>query len=282
MPVIRLGPRASGALPAGLLVFASLAASAPAAAQSEPESHAKVSLIAEEVSISSGQTLWVGVLFQLDPGWHIYWQNPGDSGEPPKIRWELPPGYQAGGIRWPLPIRLSHGSVVDYAYEQQVLLMAPIMSETRSKSAVPVTLGAGVRYVVCSEICIPGKARLTLSIPDSQRQQAQYRKLFEDTRARLPRRAPFAWKVSVQSNQNQLVLTIEGAKLPKEAVFFPLDPGVIENAAPQTIGASQGGFRLALRKSDNAIKPVAALRGVVVLDQERGFEIAAPLGGQSP
>src|SRR5271168_188396 len=66
----------------------------PQAAQAPyaPENHAKVELIAEEDTLRPGRTLWAGVLFRLDSGWHIYWQNPGDSGEPPKIRWELPRG----------------------------------------------------------------------------------------------------------------------------------------------------------------------------------------------
>ena len=91
-------------------------------AQLPADSRAKVELIAEQDAVSPGKPLWVGLLFRLDEGWHIYWQNPGDSGEPPKIQWQLPPGFEAGTIRWPQPIRLGGGTVVDYGYEGQVLL----------------------------------------------------------------------------------------------------------------------------------------------------------------
>src|SRR5690349_20203345 len=103
-----------------------------AAGQSFAVTHAKVSLVAENNSLRAGQAVMLGVLFDLEKGWHIYWVNPGDSGEPPKIQWQLPAGFQAKEIRWPTPMRLGaapvqgspnakspnvYGTVVDYGYE---------------------------------------------------------------------------------------------------------------------------------------------------------------------
>ncbi len=110
------------------VLFLGAEAKAQAPPPSESVSHAKVSLVAENASPPLGKPLWVGLLFQLDPGWHIYWQNPGDSGEPPKVQWLLPRGFRASFFDWPAPIRLGSGSVIDYGYEGQVLLMAPITS----------------------------------------------------------------------------------------------------------------------------------------------------------
>jgi hypothetical protein len=61
-------------------------------AQSPAETHLKVELISEQATSSPGRPLWVGPLFRLEQGWHIYWQNPGNAGEPPKIQWGLPAG----------------------------------------------------------------------------------------------------------------------------------------------------------------------------------------------
>ncbi len=89
-----------------LTACATLAFAGRSNAQLQPQPHLKVELISEQATAPPGQPLWVGLLFRLEQGWHIYWQNPGDSGEPPKIRWELPAGFVAGSIRWPQPIRL--------------------------------------------------------------------------------------------------------------------------------------------------------------------------------
>src|ERR1700722_16298630 len=81
-----------------------LAFPAAAGAQSASASHAKVSLLAEENSFDAGHTMWIGLLFDLEKGWHIYWVNPGDSGERPKIQWQLPLGFQAREVRWPTAV----------------------------------------------------------------------------------------------------------------------------------------------------------------------------------
>jgi DsbC/DsbD-like thiol-disulfide interchange protein len=250
-------------------------------APSAPENHAKVELIAEEATVRPGRTLWAGVLFRLDSGWHIYWQNPGDSGEPPKIRWELPPGFQAGATRWPRPIRLGSGSVIDYGYEGQALLMVPLRIPAALQSNAPATMGADVKYIVCREICIPGEAQLTLSVPatkDPSRHFSQWRQLFERTRAQWPKTAPRGWKISARSQGENFILRVRGEAPPRDAAFFPLDADVIENSAPQTLGPSGAGFQLTLRKSDQLIKPVAALQGLVVLNGTRAYEISAPIG----
>jgi DsbC/DsbD-like thiol-disulfide interchange protein len=267
------------AVPLALLCVASATAK-PTYAQTV-ETHARVSLIAPKAFPPRSQPMWVGLLFQLDPGWHIYWQNAGDSGEPPKVQWQLPEGFRAGPIRWPTPIRLGSGTVVDYGYQGQVLLMAPIERLAVAKADSVSAIAADVKYVVCREICIPGKAHLTVSFPageDALSQAAQWQKLFQGTQMTLPKPTPVEWKVSAQSDEDQFVLAVEGTLPPREAFFFPLEPGIIENSAPQTLERSENGFRLTLRKSDSLINSVSALRGLLVLPNHRGFEITAPVG----
>src|SRR5205814_2836930 len=106
-----------------LLAATGFAATGPSSASAE---HLRVSLTSENSTITGGQVFWLGVQFQLEPGWHVYWINPGDSGEPPHVKWTLPAGFQAGALRWPRPERISAASVTDYGYSGAVLLMAPI------------------------------------------------------------------------------------------------------------------------------------------------------------
>src|SRR5579864_944263 len=76
-------------------------------------SHARVELLAAQAAAQPGRPFQVGLHFQLEPGWHIYWINPGDSGEPPRVKWTLPAGYQAGPIQWPVPQRIEDHSLID-------------------------------------------------------------------------------------------------------------------------------------------------------------------------
>src|ERR1700675_29011 len=259
------------------VLFLGAEAKAQATPPSESVSHAKVSLIAENASTPSGKPLCVGLLFQLDPGWHIYWQNPGDSGEPPKVQWELPEGFQAGEIRWPVPIRLGSGSVIDYGYEAHVLLMVPIERSPGARGGSASLVAADVKYVVCREICIPGKAHLTgLSSggTDTASQASEWRKLFQEARAQLPKPAPANWKVSAQSGKNDFYLTVVGVRPSRNVTFFPLRPGLIENSAEQKVAGRHDGFLLSLPKAENFAGPVSELAGILVLDG-RGYTVNA-------
>jgi DsbC/DsbD-like thiol-disulfide interchange protein len=263
-----------------IIGFTLMAALAPAArAQSSAasdanRSHAKVELIAAQNAALPNTPFWVGLQFELDPGWHIYWQNAGDSGEPPKVQWLLPPGFKAGEILWPAPKRLGSGTIIDYGYEGTVLLMAPIRSPAKSAAAPVAGISADVKYVVCSEICIPGKAHLALSLPTSN-DLATRKTLFARTRARMPKAMPPDWRANATSDKNNFTLLVHGASRERSATFFPLTPGQIENSAPQRFESLADGFRLTLKKSDQFVAPARWLKGLLILGDGNSYEVAA-------
>jgi len=244
--------------------------------QSPPDSHAKVELMAEESAMRPGKPLWIGIFFHLDEGWHIYWQNPGDSGEPPKLQWKLPRGFTAGPIRWPQPVRLGSGSIVDYGYEGEVLLMAPIDAPPQSPAISFSSISASVKYIVCREICVPGKADLTLSVPQAGDTSRQ-RTLFQRTRTQLPASVPAGWRISAQSRKDHFILSVQTNSQVQIATFIPITPGEIENSAPQDFVSTKTGFRLTLQKSSQLTKPISVLKGLLVLGPGRAFELAAPV-----
>ena len=87
-----------------------------ASSQGKADEHTTLSLISEQDAIVRGKQLWIGIRFDLQYGWHTYWTNPGDSGEPPRIEWQLPTGFQVSDIQWPHPERLALASLADYGY----------------------------------------------------------------------------------------------------------------------------------------------------------------------
>lgn len=250
-----------------------------ARAQNTAEAHGTVQLVSERNVLQPGGSMWIGLLFHLDKGWHIYWKNPGDSGEPPKVQWVLPLGFKVSELHWPAPIRLGAAPIVDYGYENQVLLMSTLDAPASSQKDSPATVVADVRYIVCREICIPGKAHLTLSVPlaaNSALQFSEWHPLFQKTEAQFPRPLPTGWQISAESRGNQFIMSVDSPAAVHAAAFFPSEPGVIENAAPQRFASSKRGFRLTLEKSQQLVKPPAILEGVIVLDSGAAYSVSSP------
>ena len=265
--------------PALLLLALAPLASAPAWAQLPTAPVIHVSLVGEQESIAPGQEFWVGVRFELEKGWHIYWINPGDSGEPPRIQWRLPAGFQAGDIAWPHPERLVTKYSVDYGYAGQVLLLAPLRSPAGLAPGGKAELGGTVKWVVCREVCIPGKTEVALSLPVKRGAAPQPSIVFAEARKRIPKPAPAGWRVSARQLKDEFVLFIEAGRPISQATFFPLEPQQIKNAAPQAVSAFPQGVRLRLKKSEQLLKPIARLKGIIVLPSGTAYVIDAPVAG---
>jgi len=257
-----------------------LAVAKGGAAQSFTASHAKVSVVAESNSLQAGQSAWVGVLFDIEKGWHIYWVNPGDAGEAPKIQWHLPAGFQAGEIRWPAPERLPASTVIDYGYEGKVLLPVSLRVPAGYAAANPVTLTADVRYVICRDVCIPAAALAKLSIPSANAGDAADRQLFHAAFDNAPKVWPAGWKAQASENGGSFLLSLETGTSESKAVFFPLEQDQIDNDAMQGLTPTTRGVQIKLKKSDQLKQPIAALKGVVVLGPGRVFEVAAPVSAR--
>src|SRR5262245_61184725 len=253
------------------------------AAEPLPVKHARIDLISESAGIKVGTDLLLGVHFLLEPGWHIYWVNPGDSGQPPVFKWQLPPGFTAGEVQWPQPHRLqSSAQVVDYGYRDDVLLLVPIhvarFDNIGSAGSPLITVDA--KWLICREVCLPDHAQLHLSLPfasSAQDRNTDAALLFANAKRLLPNPLPSTWRTTVESGKDTLTLAIQAGKPIAGAEFFPLDPGQIENAAPQKIVRTATGVRITFRKSDLLVKPIDALRGVLVLPSGEAYRLAAPV-----
>lgn len=264
------------------LGFALLLSIPSTQAESTPITHGTVELVAEDQWITPGHRLYLGLHFQLEKDWHIYWVNPGDSGEPPRVEWKLPSGVTAGAIEWPTPRRLETPGIVDFGYENSVTLMVPMHSNASLSAQQSVQFGAALKLLVCSrEMCIPGKAQLSLTLPVKEQPSLpdpRTADLFARTRKSLPLRTPESWKIKVSDTNDSFALTANTGHPITQAVFFAVSESQVANAAPQKLDPLADGFRLTLRKSDQLLKPIQRLKGVLVLSRDRAYLIDVPIG----
>jgi DsbC/DsbD-like thiol-disulfide interchange protein len=264
-----------------LHVFALLLA-APLSAQVVAAKHARVELISREASIARGHDLTLGVHFMLEKGWHIYWINPGDSGQPPSLQWQLPAGFNAGETQWPRPAKWqSSPTLADYGYHDDVLLIVPVREhgEVADKS---LEAAVQAKWLICREVCIPDHAQLKLTVPHGTAgTNPGTARLFTSAEKQLPKPWPRSWTAMAESRKEDFLLTIKTGKPVSKAEFYPLDAGQIQNAAPQRVKATPHGCTMVLKKSDLLLKPVAALRGVLVLGNGQAYALRVPMNSQA-
>lgn len=181
----------------------------------------RTNLIADSTAVVPGQTMAFGVLFDLAPGWHIYWRNPGDAGLATQLQWEWPEGWEAGPLQWPVPRRIIEpGDLQVFAYKKQVLLWQTVrVPETFAASEATVRVRAN--WLVCEAICIPGSAFLELTLPVESSALPQNEATFAEYSAQLPQTTepPFSttWTPTAEGWHLQLA-----GDFP-EADFFPYE-----------------------------------------------------------
>ena len=242
--------------------------------------HGTLELVAENQWIEAGHDFNLGLHFQLENGWHIYWINPGDSGEPPRVKWQLPEGVTAGALQWPTPRRLGTPSIVDFGYQDAVTLIVPMHAERNLGLGEPAKIAAQVKVLVCREMCIPGSAQLSLVLPvksESPAPDARTGNLFSAARKSMPGPAPTNWKFNLDEEKGSFVLTANVGHGITQAAFFSVSESQISNTAPQKLAPTASGFRLTLQKSDQLLKPIERLKGVLTLSDGRAYLIDVPV-----
>ena len=260
-----------------VLLIAALPAFAFSDAADAP--HVHVRLVVLPPSLGVGQTAQAGLYFKIESGWHVYWKNAGDAGEPPHIHWTLPDGITAGPLHFPAPKRLPLGPLMDFGYENEVLFPFDlnVAATTKPGSAV---LHAKVDWLVCQATCIPGKAELELTRevsahPANAAPAAADAALFTQFVAKIPGPPPASVKTEFQPDATGFWLGVTTGQREATAEFFPADQNVIDNPAPQKVTPTAAGLVLELKKDSSLTANPAQLNGVLELSGGRAYEISA-------
>jgi thiol:disulfide interchange protein len=226
-----------------------------------------VSLVSDVDKIAAGRGFQLGLRFQLSPGWHVYWRNPGDAGLAPTLSLTLPPGTLASPMRWPVPRRLAEGPVTTYGYEKAVLLPLVVRSSPSATGSLPIT--ASANWLVCRDICVPESAHFRLDLPiGGVATPSPQAPLFAAAERDIPETSDLRAWIAPDGT-----LRLRGSALADghiaSAYFFPDTPGLIDHGAPQPLIQRSDGLSLAL-KPEAALATVKELGGVLALTAPDG------------
>jgi thiol:disulfide interchange protein len=240
--------------------------------------HLTAELVSLAPTIAPGGTLQAGLVLTLEEHWHVYWINAGDSGEPPKITWTLPAGITAAPMQFPIPSRLPLGPLMDFGYEDEVAFPVQLTASSSLKPG-PIHLDAVINWLVCREVCIPGKAHLGLDLTVSTQATAPTQTVgaLGEALTLIPKPLPSDAKFTVTGGKTDFVLTLTTGKRETNAEFYPFDQDQIANAAPQQIESLSDGVRLRVHRDDTLTTLPATLHGVFKLSDKIAYNVTSPV-----
>jgi len=207
----------------------------------------QATLVSSATAVVPGRPFEVGLLLEMAPGWHTYWEYSGDAGLPTKIEWSLPEGFHAGPIQWPAPhLMIEPGDIWTYGYGEKVLLITTIVPPQDLKAGTPVSLRGKASWLVCKELCVPGSAELQLELPVSATSAPDHAELFAEFRRQIPSADPPPFRLRWEKSGGAQTLFVDNLPAGEKAELFPLpatdgDPGHPSSDRPGEFHVQGGG-----------------------------------------
>ena len=254
------------------------------------KTHAKARLISEVSTVQPGHSFWVAVRLKMDPHWHIYWRNVGDTGLETTVEWQLPKSVSAGKLKWPYPERIVEEPLVVYGYHGTKYLLTKIKVAPSVKVGTSLKIAAKVSWLVCAEVCVPGDTVVSVELPvkpGPPQINTNLAETFSAARSVLPL-TNSDWKLNAAVNNGQLKIQavapdwFKGRM--KSMVFFPYQQNLIRYAGDQKLKIKGRTYRLTLPLVKNDMTVPDTLKGILVSDEgwrgprsEKAIEIILPL-----
>ncbi|MFT5130303.1 MAG: DsbC/DsbD-like thiol-disulfide interchange protein/cytochrome c biogenesis protein CcdA, partial [Rhodothermales bacterium] len=248
--------------------------------------HARPTLIADSAVIAPGSEFTLGVAFEMDPGWHLYWRNYGDIGDVPRFDLTLPDGFTAGEVQWPVPQRFESRSFVNFGYEKTVVYLIPVTAPT----ALPegeIAISVDANWLVCNEgECVSDDKTLSLVLHGGTETVADSagNARIAASQALLPRPlADSGLTLSAQQTATHITVTLRGDPLPTKPVLYPHARGLIDyKLTPIMATADDFSMSISFTRPEAPLtEEPAAFSGVLVLDDGVGYEFSSVWGAET-
>ena len=214
--------------------------------------HARISLIKDHSDFVPGTSINIGLKVSMDKGWHTYWRNPGDSGGPIEIDWNLPKGFSVSDIKWPLPEKIEYPPLMTYGYEDFVIYPM-VLSIPADYSDDYFEMNADI--LICADVCIPESGKISSNLLDIESDSLIYEWLESVPSKSLP--------ITTSLNDNNLEIKFTFEKEIKEIYFFPDENNSIDYSSKQNFYKKDDDYFLSIKLFNDEFQNVS---GVLDID----------------
>lgn len=234
-----------------------------------------VNLVSEQTQIQAGQTFRAGIFQKIDPGFHTYYKNPGKLGLATNITWELPHGFEAGPIIWPVPQETTMSAYTVWGYENSALLLSEITVPANLKSGTMVELRARVTYMCCSTTCHPGATQVRLRLQVGKNKV--FHEVWHQKFTLFDKKQPVTsdrWLTSCIKNQDRYQIQL---KYLKKGIMPDLtdlklftDKRLIDSDTPIAVTKMKDGYLITAKAEKYVGLPPDVLHGILTTTQHFG------------
>ena len=221
--------------------------------------HARISLIKDHSDFVPGTSINIGLKVSMDKGWHTYWRNPGDSGGPIEIDWDLPKGFSVSDIKWPLPDKIEYPPLMTYGYEDFVIYPM-VLSIPADYSDDYFEMAADI--LICADVCIPESGKISSNLLDIESDSLIYKWLESIPSKSLP--------ITTSLTDNNLEIRFTFEKEIEEIYFFPDENNSIDYSSKQNFYKKDDDYFLSIKLFNNEFQNVS---GVLDIDGT-GFNVS--------
>lgn len=214
--------------------------------------HARISLIKDHSDFVPGTSINIGLKVSMDKGWHTYWRNPGDSGGPIEIDWNLPKGFSISDIKWPLPEKIEYPPLMTYGYEDFVIYPM-VLSIPADYSDDYFEMNADI--LICADVCIPESGKISSNLLDIESDSLIYEWLESVPSKSLP--------ITTSLNDNNLEIKFTFEKEIKEIYFFPDKNNSIDYSSKQNFYKKDDDYFLSIKLFNDEFQNIS---GVLDID----------------
>lgn len=244
-------------------------------------------IISEDSTIQPGHKFWVGIELKMAEGWDTYWINPGDSGFPTNVKWQLPENFQVSSLHWPYPERFDLESLVAFGYTKSAILLAEVTPPADLPLGKDVEIGVDVNWLACKDQCLPGSAHLTLTMPVSKEVPQADTKVAEEfskARSNIPKSLSDD-TVKVMASNNNLILNFKPSSQEfseiSSMMFIPEHQEMIDYKAPQNFEKKGNEYVVNIKRLDDKKELPTQIKGVLVISQ-KGSEVKKAVQVNTP
>lgn len=238
-----------------LPALVALGLSAQALAAPVKTTYSTLELFAEQAALpAAGGSITVGLYIEPDPGWHVYWANPGEAGMEPSVSWELPDGFEAGAFAFPTPHVLPLGELNTYGYEEPVLLLSTVTVPAGLATEDSFALAGTAAWVVCDDqVCVPERADLsiTLAVGDAS-DNAAVAEMFAGARSKIPGDPGWPARFQVQDDKVSFEIEAENGPVDLDGAYLFVESKVLVKYTRQAAGFTRGGIAFVMDAAQGA------------------------------